>query len=324
MRSGASSYRFSPSGERDIPSPSGRGLGRGDNMPWQQLSLEAGDLSAEELSTFFESRGALSVTFVDAADQPLFEPDLGTTPLWSATRVTALFDADTELAPLKQQFADVYGAEVRGRLTEETLHDRDWERVWLDQFHPMQFGQRLWICPAGLRPLPEAGQVLIDLDPGLAFGTGTHPTTALCLTWLDQHPPTGQQVLDFGCGSGILAVAALKLGAANVTGLDIDPQALLASQDNAVKNGVDTGLSTCLPDDLPVQTFDLVLANILANPLITLASRLSSLLQPGGSLVLSGILAEQAAGVESAYEQWFTFMPAAVRDGWVCLQARRK
>ena len=160
-------------------------------MPWQQLSLEAGDLNAEELATFFESRGALSVTFVDAADQPLFEPDPGTTPLWSATLVTALFDADAELGPLKQQLAETYGAAVLHRLIEETLHDRDWERAWLDQFHPMQFGERLWICPDGQRPPPKDDQVLIDLDPGLAFGTGTHPTTALCLTWLDQHPPVG-------------------------------------------------------------------------------------------------------------------------------------
>ena len=293
-------------------------------MPWQQLSLEAGDLNAEELSTFFESRGALSITFVDAADQPLFEPDLGTTPLWSATRVTALFDADAELGIIKQEVAAIYGATVRARLVEETLQDQDWERVWLDQFQPMRFGQRLWICPAGQRPPAEDNQVLIDLDPGLAFGTGTHPTTALCLAWLDQHPPTGQQVLDFGCGSGILAIAALKLGAAAAQGVDIDSQALRASHNNAARNGVEAQLATCLPGDMLAGTFDLVLANILANPLISLAPRLSSLLRPQGSLVLSGILAGQAAEVENAYEQWFTFTPAVVQDGWVRLQAVRK
>ncbi|MFC1772760.1 50S ribosomal protein L11 methyltransferase [Pseudomonadota bacterium] len=292
-------------------------------MPWQQLSLEAGDLNAEELSTFFESRGALSVTFVDAADQPLFEPDPGTTPLWSATLVTALFDANAELGPLKQQLAETYGAAVLRRLIEETLHDRDWERAWLDQFHPMQFGEHLWICPDGQRPPPKDDQVLIDLDPGLAFGTGTHPTTALCLTWLDQHPPVGQQVLDFGCGSGILAIAALKLGAAAARGVDIDPQALWASHDNATRNSVDGELETCLPNAMPEETFDLVLANILANPLIELAAQLSTLVRPGGMLVLSGILAEQAAEVQHAYEQWFTFTPHAVQDGWVRLQAQR-
>ena len=293
-------------------------------MPWQQLSLEAGDLNAEELSTFFETRGALSVTFVDAADQPLFEPDPGTTPLWSATLVTALFDADTELGPLKQQLAEAYGAAVLDRLIEATLQDRDWERAWLDQFQPMQFGGHLWICPDGQRPPPADGQVLIDLDPGLAFGTGTHPTTALCLAWLDQYPPVGQQVLDFGCGSGILAIAALKLGAAAAHGVDIDPQALWASHDNAVRNGVDGKLTTCLPKAMPDETFDLVLANILANPLIKLAPQLSSLVRPGGMLVLSGILAEQAVEVQDAYEQWFTFTPSAAQDGWVRLQAQRK
>ena len=292
-------------------------------MPWQQLSLEAGDLNAEELSTFFESRGALSVTFVDAADQPLFEPDPGTTPLWSATRVTALFDADVELVPLKQQLADTYGAAVLDRLVDETLHDQDWERVWLDQFHPMQFGERLWICPDGQRPPAEDGQVLIDLDPGLAFGTGTHATTALCLEWLDQHPPCGQRVLDYGCGSGILAIAALKLGAAAVWGVDIDQQALWASRENAARSQVADGLTTALPDELPEQDYDLLLANILANPLIELAPCLVDLLKPGGQLVLSGILSEQAAEVQRAYEPWFRFSSPAEHEGWVRLYAVR-
>ena len=290
-------------------------------MPWQQLSLEAGDLNAEELSTFFESRGALSVTFADAADQPLFEPDPGTTPLWSATLVTALFDADVELAPLKQQLAVAYGAQALDRLSEDTLHDQDWERLWLDQFHPMRFGERLWICPDGQRPPAEDGQVLIDLDPGLAFGTGTHATTALCLEWLDQHPPRGQRVLDFGCGSGILAIAALKLGAAAVWGVDIDQQALWASRENAARNQVADGLTTALPDELPEQDYDLLLANILANPLIELAPRLADLLRPGGQLVLSGILSEQVAEVQRAYKRWFRFSSSAEQEGWVRLYA---
>jgi len=292
-------------------------------MPWQQLSLEAGDLNAEDLSTFFESCGALSVTFVDAADQPLFEPDPGTTPLWSATRVTALFDVDAELASLKHQLAVTYGAGVLDRLIEETLQDQDWERAWLDRFHPMQFGERLWICPAGQRPPPEDHQVLIDLDPGLAFGTGTHATTALCLEWLDQHPPHDQRVLDFGCGSGILAIAALKLGAATVWGVDIDPQALWASRENAARNQVADGLATALPDDLPEQDYDLLLANILANPLIELAPRLAELLRPGGRLVLSGILPAQADDVCAAYAPWFSLSDPVQRDDWVRLHGRR-
>ena len=292
-------------------------------MPWQQLSLEAGEFNAEELSTFFEARGALSVTFVDAADQPLFEPDPGTTPLWSATRVTALFDVDAELAPLKQQLADTHGTAVLDRLVEQTLHDQDWERIWLDRFHPMQFGRHLWICPAGQRPSAEDGQVLIDLDPGLAFGTGTHATTALCLEWLDQHPPRGRRVLDFGCGSGILAIAALKLGAVTVWGVDIDQQALWASRENAARNGVDTALQTGLPGELPDQVFDLLLANILANPLVEMAGHLARLVRPAGDLVLSGILREQADEVCAAYAPWFSLSEPVERNGWVRLHGKR-
>ena len=292
-------------------------------MPWQQLIVEAGDLDPEALSTFFESRGALSVSLADAADQPLFEPDPGTTPLWSATRVTALFDTDVDLAPVKQALAGHFGAALLDRLVEQPLHDQDWERVWLDRFHPMRFGKRLWICPAGQRPPAEDGQVLIDLDPGLAFGTGTHATTALCLEWLDQHAPVQQQVLDYGCGSGILAIAALKLGAAQVWGIDIDRQALWASRENAARNGVGAGLHTGLPDDLPDQVFDLLLANILANPLIEMAGYLATQVRPAGDLVLSGILREQADAVCAAYAPWFSLSDPVERDGWVRLHGRR-
>ncbi|HHH43517.1 MAG TPA: 50S ribosomal protein L11 methyltransferase [Gammaproteobacteria bacterium] len=292
-------------------------------MPWQQLSLEAGDLDPEVLSAFFEQQGALSVTFMDAAEQPLFEPDPGTTPLWSATRVTALFDADADISDLKHRFAEEYGAQALARMHEEMLADQDWERLWLQRFHPMRFGERLWICPDGQRPPDVTGAVLIDLDPGLAFGTGTHATTALCLEWLDRHPPLQQSVLDYGCGSGILAIAALKLGAAEVLGVDIDHQALQASRDNALRNQVGAGLRTGFPGELPDQAFDLLLANILANPLIELAPDLAERVRPGGRLVLSGILPEQAEAVSAAYAPWFTLSGPAERDGWVCLQGRR-
>jgi len=292
-------------------------------MPWQQLSLETGGLNPQQLSTFFEEQGALSVSFEDAADQPLFEPDPGTTPLWSATRITALFEATADLSVLKQRLVSTFGATLVARLHEDTLQDQDWERVWLDQFHPMQLGRRLWICPAGQRPAYDKDAVLIDLDPGLAFGTGTHATTALCLQWLDGHPPVNQQVLDFGCGSGILAIAALKLGAAAAWGVDIDEQALWASRENAARNGVDAGLMTALPAALPDQCFDLLLANILANPLIDLAPRLARLVRAGGDLVLSGVLAEQADAVCTAYERWFSLSETADRDGWVRLHGVR-
>jgi len=292
-------------------------------MPWHQLSLEAGNLDPQQLSTFFEEQGALSVSFEDAADQPLFEPDPGTTPLWSATRITALFEVTADLSALKQRLASTFGAAIVDRLCEDTLQDQDWERAWLDQFHPMQFGRRLWVCPDRQRPAHDKDAVLIDLDPGLAFGTGTHPTTALCLQWLDGHPPVNQQVLDYGCGSGILAIAALKLGAAAAWGVDIDEQALWSSRENAARNGVDAGLLTGLPAVLPDQRFDLLLANILANPLIELAPRLAGLVRVGGDLVLSGILCQQADAVRTAYERWFSLPETVEREGWVCLHGIR-
>jgi len=293
-------------------------------VPWQQLSIEAGDLDPETLAGFFEARGALSVTFVDAADQPLFEPDPGTTPLWSATRVTAMFPADADVRTVRDSLLAEFGEQVVQRLVQETLEDQDWERVWLDQFQPMRFGERLWVCPAGQYPPDADDAVIIDLDPGLAFGTGTHATTALCLEWLDRHPPLDRSVLDYGCGSGILAIAALKLGAQSVWAVDIDEQALWATQENAVRNRVDTRLATGLPDELPDQVFDVVLANILANPLIELAPGLGKLVRTGGDLVLSGILAAQADDVRAAYAADFDFSAIVERDGWVRLHGVRR
>jgi len=293
-------------------------------VPWQQLSIEAGDLDPETLAGFFEARGALSVTFGDAADQPLFEPDPGTTPLWSATRVTAMFPADADVRTVRDSLLAEFGEQVVQRLVQETLEDQDWERVWLDQFQPMRFGERLWVCPAGQYPPDADDAVIIDLDPGLAFGTGTHATTALCLEWLDRHPPLDRSVLDYGCGSGILAIAALKLGAQSVWAVDIDEQALWATQENAVRNRVDTRLATGLPDELPDQVFDVVLANILANPLIELAPGLGKLVRTGGDLVLSGILAAQADDVRAAYAADFDFSAIVERDGWVRLHGVRR
>ncbi len=293
-------------------------------MAWLQLVLEAGDLDVETLSDWFEQHGAVSVTLVDAADQPLFEPDPGTTPLWSATRLTAMFEEDASAESLRGQLAQTFGEAAAKRLTHNRLEDRDWERVWLDQFQPMQFGERLWVCPAGmLPPRGDETPVIVDLDPGLAFGTGTHATTALCLEWLDAHPPQGQDVLDYGCGSGILAIAALKLGAAELWAVDIDQQALLSTRDNATRNAVEAGLHTLLPADLPTRTFDLLLANILANPLIELAADLAGHVRPGGDIVLSGILADQADAVRTAYTPWFHLSDTVEKDGWVRLHGKR-
>ena len=292
-------------------------------MPWIQLTLEAGDQDPERLSEFLLAAGAASVTFVDAADQPIFEPDPGDTPLWTETRVVALFDDPGSAAAARAALAADFGAATAARVAETTLEDRDWERAWMDHFQPMRFGRHLWVVPTGMAPPDDPQAVVLDLDPGLAFGTGTHPTTALCLTWLDGHPPAGQAVLDFGCGSGILAIAALKLGAARALGTDIDDQALWASRENAVRNGVAERLALCRPEDLPAEPVDLLLANILANPLIELAPRLAGLLRAGGRLLLSGILAEQAEGVMAAYAPWIRFDPVVEQDGWVCLAGER-
>ncbi|WP_411293538.1 50S ribosomal protein L11 methyltransferase [Thiohalobacter sp.] len=290
-------------------------------MPWLQLSLEAGAQDPEHLSDLFTGLGALSVTLVDAADEPVLEPGPGETPLWSRTRVVALFDAGIDPDAVRAGLARHIG-EAAQRMTAEPLEDRDWTRAWLDDFAPMRFGERLWVIPGDMAP-PEPDAVNLLLDPGLAFGTGTHPTTALCLSWLDAHPPAGRDVIDYGCGSGILAIAALKLGARRVRGVDIDPQALTASRDNARRNGVDAALSLFLPDELPAGPADLLLANILANPLIELAPTLVSLVRPGGRLVLSGILAAQADAVAAVYRPHGELEPVVEQDGWVRLVVRR-
>lgn len=292
-------------------------------MAWIQLSLEAGDVDPERLSAFFEQQGALSVTFEDCADQPIFEPEIGTTPLWSATRLTALYEDNTDLTGLRKQMSDVFGQTVTDRMMVQTLEDRDWEREWLDQFKPMPFGKHLWVCPAGQLPEHADHPVIIDLDPGLAFGTGTHPTTALCLQWLDQQPPQNLSVLDYGCGSGILGIAALKLGAESVESVDIDRQALWASEQNARRNRVDGSFHTCLPEELPTQQFDLLLANILANPLIELAPTLAGYVREDGVVVLSGILSAQAQAVRAAYAPWFEMDEPVQLDDWIRLVGTR-
>jgi ribosomal protein L11 methyltransferase len=285
-------------------------------MPWLQVRLAITPEQAETYEDALLEVGAVSVTFMDAEDQPIFEPDLGTTPLWSHTHLLALFEADTDETALLAHLQLLCG----GALPEhhvERIEDQDWERSWMDGFQPMRFGQRLWIVPSWhAAPEPEAVNLL--LDPGLAFGTGTHPTTALCLEWLDGQDLAGCNVLDFGCGSGILAIAALLLGAPQAVGTDIDPQALEASRDNASRNGIDPArFPVYLPADLPQQPAEVVVANILAGPLVSLAPQIGALVKPGGRLALSGILAEQAEEVRAAYADAFDLDPTAVKDGWV-------
>lgn len=292
-------------------------------MPWLQLELEASPDNAEHLSELLDEAGAAAVTLQDAADQPLYEPPLGTTPLWNTTRVIGLFQTDTDitavLASLQQQLAPA--ALPVWHLN--PLEDRDWVRAWMDNFQPMCFGERVWICPSGFTP-PEPEAINILLDPGLAFGTGTHPTTAMCLRWLDAHPPQDLAVIDYGCGSGILGIAACKLGADHVSGVDTDPQALLATHDNAEKNRVGGCIKAYLPADFQSEPVALLLANILAGPLQSLAPRFAELVAPAGYIVLSGILAEQADSVIQHYQPAFTMHVVAQQENWVCLAGQRR
>ena len=292
-------------------------------MPWLQVRLAIQPEQAEHWEDTLLELGAVSVTFMDGEDQPIYEPDLGTTPLWSHTHLLALFEDDVDAQALEQHIK-LLGGENTPELDIERIEDQDWERSWMDNFHPMRFGQRLWIVPSWhAAPEPEAVNLL--LDPGLAFGTGTHPTTALCLEWLDGQPLDDCNVLDFGCGSGILAIAAKLLGAKQLTCTDIDVQALEATRDNANRNAIAAeDMLVYLPEDMPQQQFDVVLANILAGPLVSLAPQLIAYTRSGGRLALSGILAEQAQEVRDAYSDAFALDPTAEKDGWVCISGVRR
>ncbi len=292
--------------------------------PWLQLTLEAITHSTEQLEDALLQAGALAVTLEDAGGQPVLEPAPGETPLWIHTCVTGLFDAQTDIEVIKGQLRRFLHAPIlpECRLTE--LEERDWVRAWMDSFHPMRFGRRLWVCPTAQTP-PDPAGVNIRLDPGLAFGTGTHPTTALCLEWLDGANLNGRTVLDYGCGSGILAVAAAKLGAQRVWAVDIDPQALLASDDNADENGVEGLIELSTPAELPAAlSVDVLLANILAGVLVRLAPEFGRRVRPGGALVLSGILEPHVEAVQAAFSANFSFEPSRQREDWMLLEGVRR
>lgn len=291
---------------------------------WQQLMVTVDEDLAEDVSDALMDAGALSVSFLDAGDQPLFEPPPGTTPVWAQTRVVGLFEEGGDLAAIRSALGGRFGDERLRDWSEEALADQVWERTWLEHFRPMRFGSRLWVCPAGFT-VEDTDAVVMSLDPGLAFGTGTHPTTALCLEWLDAADLHGASVLDYGCGSGILGIAAALLGAAGVHAVDIDPQALAATVENARKNRVGDRIEVASPGELADFDSDIALANILANPLMELADTLRSRVRPGGRIVLSGILAEQADAVASVYaRKGFEMEPAVFREGWVRLAGVRR
>jgi ribosomal protein L11 methyltransferase len=292
-----------------------------------ELSFDLGSLDAEAAERAAFGCGAIAVTFVDARDEDLhravLEPAPGEMRLWSATRMKCLFEASA-LAPRvsAESLAAILGIDA-GLIEVQPVADRLWEREWLKDLHALRFGRRLWICPHHERVrAPDA--VVVTLDPGLAFGTGTHPSTALCLTWLDAHPPIDARVIDYGCGSGVLGIAAARLGAAEVHAFDIDPQALIATGENAAANQLQPRLQLhASAAGLPARS-DLLLANILAGPLCDLAASFAALLRPGGQVVLAGLMEHESMDVTAAYAACFDVAPFAVRDGWVCLSGPRR
>ena len=290
-------------------------------MPWLQISVPVDRALAERTAEEIEALGAAAVTLEDAGEDPVLEPAPGETPLWPTVVVTALFEDSEPDRLMSIADTDAWGSRHGFHLSR--LADRAWEREWLKDFQPMRFGRRLWVCPGDQLPPDDPEAVILYLDPGLAFGTGTHPTTALCLEWLDAHEPTGKRVIDFGCGSGILAIAAARLGAGDVAAFDIDPQALEATRENSARNGVADRIRV-LAADAPLPPADLLIANILAGPLIDLAPAFSRALSPGTGLVLSGILAAQTDSVVAAYAGSFEFPEIAGKDGWTCLAGRRR
>jgi len=300
-------------------------LSSGTNMPWLQLVIQTNIEKAETLSDILSNAGSSAVTLRDAADQPLYEPPIGETPLWNNTEVIGLFDSNTNMDTVIDLITNELGNVPIYSLN--PLEDKDWVREWMTHFKPTQFGKRLWVVPSHhadkhLAQQPDAINIL--LDPGLAFGTGTHPTTAMCLEYLEQHPADNQHVIDYGCGSGILAIAAAKLGAQSIMAIDNDPQALIATEENAQKNNVLSCFQIQLPEPTPIQQADLLVANILAQPLIDLAPLIASLVKPMGRIALSGILSEQAESVLAAYATMFTIQIFKQQDDWVCLSGTKK
>jgi ribosomal protein L11 methyltransferase len=299
-------------------------------MAWLELSLTLHAAQQARIETALEDLGALSITLRDAdADTPderaIFEPGVGELPLWNEIVLQALFAQDVDRSGLVHALQDLVPELAPERIAFRSVEDQDWTRAWMDQFRPMQFGQRLWIYPSTIEPPAEHAQMaIVRLDPGLAFGTGTHPTTALCLEWLDAQDLHDKTVIDFGCGSGVLAVAALKLGAARAIGVDNDEQAIQASRVNAERNGVLEKMDLYLPQHFPQRCEDILIANILAGPLGDLAPQFAECLRDGGLLALSGILSGQQDELLARYATWFDDLHAVTREDWVRIDGKRK
>ena len=289
-------------------------------MAWHQISVITSEETAPKVADYFSDLGAVSVTFMDAEDEPVYEPAIGETKIWTKTQVIALYELSADPAQIRSQTLKHFQQDCLNYWEFEIIQDQAWERAWMEHYHPMKFADKLWVCPTG-QEQREENTVCLILDPGLAFGTGTHPTTALCLEWLASHDLTGKAVIDYGCGSGILAIAAVLLGAKIAYAVDIDPQAITATQSNAEKNNVQDKIVCCLPEqfELAIKQVEVVLANILAKPLIEMAEQITDLLAAKGQLVLSGILADQANSVIDAYSPFLPLDKPVQQEDWVRL-----
>ena len=287
-------------------------------MPWLQLKINAPRDMVSAIETSLTTNGCLSVTFQDNADDPIFEPELGETPLWQDTRITGLYDASVDTESIEKRILNQLN-QPDLLLQWQILEDKDWEREWMSHYQPIQCHEQFWICPSWITP-PDPNAINLMLDPGLAFGTGTHPTTFLCLSWLAAQDIKNKTVIDYGCGSGILGIGALLKGAHEVIGIDIDPQALLATRQNTTRNQMDRErFPVFFPNKCPATEADITMANILAGPLVELASELAKLTKSGGKICLSGVLADQKSAVVSAYEQDFLIDEINQKDDWICI-----
>lgn len=292
-------------------------------MTWWQFSLNCQASELEQVEALMQELGALSISLRDAGDEPIYEPLPGDNPVWQESIVTATFDAGLDPAQLKQQLTLKLPRHLAAEVRQQALEEQAWDQAYKQHFQPLQCAPDLWIVPSWTEP-PDPGATVIRLDPGLAFGTGSHPTTALCLAWLGANNVKDRSVIDFGCGSGILAIAAIKLGAKQVIAVDIDQQALTACQSNREVNAIEADqIVVSTPEDLTAVGTDLLVANILAGPLVELAPRFASLVRPGGQILLSGILKTQLKEIQSAYQPFFDLDPASYRDEWVCVSGNR-
>lgn len=288
-------------------------------MSWKQLTIRITNKDIlEKFEDFLWDNGALSVTIEDNQDEPLFEYNVGEMPIWQDIKIKVLYDINEDFETIRQNIIANFGYKNLSFLQEENIKNQNWQAICQNNFQPMQFGKKLWVSPSW-HNVPNNAEILIKLDPGMAFGTGTHPTTGLCLDWLEKNIITGQTVVDYGCGSGILAIAAKKLGADQVYAVDNDPEAIISTKENAKNNQIESDIYCYLPNETPQIKADVVVANILANPLCELKQTLLDLLNGNGKLILSGILAEQTDLILNCYKNFFSSYEIYSKDGWIMI-----